>query len=123
MYDLSDRRTALAISLATLQLKLYALADTLERRYSPDQPRVSAGNPDGGQWIGGAGGEALQRDRRAPLRVALAARLVGQRIGFGDDRVIRHCYYQDMLGRPMTVEQDAIELCPPTRPAPPTKGQ
>jgi hypothetical protein len=28
----------------------------LERKYSPDQPRVPAGNPDGGQWTSGGGG-------------------------------------------------------------------
>ncbi|WP_245418964.1 hypothetical protein [Phyllobacterium endophyticum] len=26
------------------------------RKYNPDQPRVSAGNPDGGQWTDGGGG-------------------------------------------------------------------
>jgi len=32
---------------------------TLLAKYSPDQPRVPAGNPDGGQWTsGGEGGEA-----------------------------------------------------------------
>jgi len=28
----------------------------LERKYSPNQPRVPAGNPDGGQWTSGGGG-------------------------------------------------------------------
>jgi HK97 family phage prohead protease len=28
------------------------------RKYNPDQPRVSAGNPDGGQWTDGGGGSA-----------------------------------------------------------------
>jgi hypothetical protein len=28
------------------------------RKYSPDQPRVPAGNPDGGQWTDGGGGGA-----------------------------------------------------------------
>jgi hypothetical protein len=27
-------------------------------KYDPDQPRVPAGNSDGGQWTGGHGGEA-----------------------------------------------------------------
>jgi hypothetical protein len=27
-----------------------------ERKYSPDQPRVPAGNPDGGEWTSGGGG-------------------------------------------------------------------
>ena len=26
-----------------------------DRKYSPDQPRVPAGNPDGGQWTSGSG--------------------------------------------------------------------
>ena len=28
----------------------------LEHKYSPNQPRVPAGNPDGGQWTDGGGG-------------------------------------------------------------------
>ena len=28
------------------------------RKYSPDQPRVPAGNPDGGQWTSGNGGQS-----------------------------------------------------------------
>lgn len=28
----------------------------LQRKFSPDQPRVPAGNPDGGQWTDGGGG-------------------------------------------------------------------
>lgn len=30
----------------------------LSRKYNPDQPRVPAGNPDGGQWTDGAVGTA-----------------------------------------------------------------
>ena len=30
----------------------------LIRKYAEDQPRVPAGNPDGGQWTGGGGGAA-----------------------------------------------------------------
>jgi hypothetical protein len=30
-----------------------------ERKYSPDQPRVPAGNPDGGQWTSGSSGSSL----------------------------------------------------------------
>ena len=30
----------------------------LARKYSPDQPRVPAGNPDGGQWTDGGGASA-----------------------------------------------------------------
>lgn len=39
-----------AVQGAKLELKLGAFARALERRYSPDQPRVPAGTPEGGQW-------------------------------------------------------------------------
>ena len=35
--------------------------DALSRKYSPNQPRVSAGNPDGGQWTSGGSGITGQR--------------------------------------------------------------
>jgi len=44
----SARGLSRAIALATLELKLYNFVQALERRYAPDQPRVPAGNPDGG---------------------------------------------------------------------------
>jgi hypothetical protein len=35
-----------------------------QRKYSPDQPRVPAGNPDGGQWTDGGGTGAGRNDSR-----------------------------------------------------------
>jgi hypothetical protein len=32
-----------------------------QEKYSPDQPRVPAGNPDGGQWTDGSGEGGAQR--------------------------------------------------------------
>ena len=57
----------LALAKAELQAAL--------KKYSPDQPRVSAGNRDGGQWTSGskAGGEAPG----APLRYASLENPVG----------------------------------------------
>ena len=50
----TERSIALALQWWTLELKLDAFIFALERRYAPDQPRVPAGNPDGGQWtLGG----------------------------------------------------------------------
>jgi hypothetical protein len=38
--------------------------DEFRRKYSPDQPRVPAGNPDGGQWTdAGGGGDGASRSR------------------------------------------------------------
>jgi hypothetical protein len=40
---------------ANLMLAIYRLADVC-RKFDPDQPRVPAGQPGGGQWTSGAGG-------------------------------------------------------------------
>lgn len=51
-------------------------------KYSPDQPRVSAGNPDGGQWTSGSadsGGESGAAQRRG-VQVADASTTRGQEI-------------------------------------------
>ncbi|QND50696.1 hypothetical protein HB779_10005 [Phyllobacterium sp. 628] len=42
-------------ALLLAELKLGAEVDLL-RKFDPDQPRVPAGNPDGGQWTGGGAG-------------------------------------------------------------------
>jgi hypothetical protein len=64
------RRRRLAMDLAALEWRLTAFNaalafDEFRRKYSPDQPRVPAGNPDGGQWTdaGGGGGGAAYRVR------------------------------------------------------------
>ena len=84
----------------------------LKRHHSEDQPRVPAGNWDGGRWtsVGGSG------DR---VRTALAGNLISQRVGVGDSGLIRQCIYVDMLGRQFGFEQDASRLCPRTYVAPP----
>jgi hypothetical protein len=51
------------IMLADLKFELALRA--LGRKYSPDQPRVPAGNPDGGQWTDGGGEQS--RDERVVL--------------------------------------------------------
>lgn len=68
--ELIDLRNAEAdlvlIELARNELSLSAL----ERWYDPDQPRVPAGQPGGGQWAGGtgAGGNSGPASLRAPSR-------------------------------------------------------
>ena len=91
---------------ATVEWKLRAFARALERRYSPNQPRVPAGTPEGGQWTD-AGGSQSER-----TRTALAGVLIDQRVGVGDGELIRMCTYQDMFGRLRSREIDAGKLCP-----------
>jgi len=57
------------IMLADLKFELALRA--LGRKYSPDQPRVRAGNPDGGQWTDG-GGQGGERDDPIVLSDAVA---------------------------------------------------
>ncbi len=47
--------------LVALKAQTWLLRHELARKYNPDQPRVPAGNADGGQWTsgGGSGGSAL----------------------------------------------------------------
>lgn len=65
--DKATRSQALALKMHIAGLEIeraFARLDLELRRYHPDQPRVPAGNPDGGQWTdaqGGLGGA----DRRA----------------------------------------------------------
>jgi hypothetical protein len=102
----------------TLELKLDALVWALERRYRPDQPRAPKGTPEGGQWIRDGG-----RRRRNRIRTALSAVLKSdRRIGIGDGILVRHCLYEDMLGRQFTKEIVATKPCPPTIPTPPYWG-
>ena len=107
----------LAVRLATVELKCGELIRSLERRYSPGQPRVPAGRRDGGQWTSTGG-----RQRSEQTRVALAAKLIWSATGGGDDKMIRHCLYQDAVGRQYTVEYDATLLCPKTLTVPPYYG-
>ena len=91
---------------ATVEWKLGAFARELEQRYSPNQPRVPAGTPEGGQWTS-TGGSQSER-----TRTALTGVLIDQRVGVGDGRLIRMCTYQDMFGRLRSREIDAGKLCP-----------
>jgi hypothetical protein len=54
---------------------------TVDRKYSPDQPRVSAGNPDGGQWTSGGGSIAASRVRDDRLRISPNNELIRDRTG------------------------------------------
>src|SRR3712207_6683082 len=46
-----------------LDLALLKLRRALWRKYRPDQPRVPAGNPDGGQWTSEGGGVGINDPR------------------------------------------------------------
>jgi hypothetical protein len=109
---------ALAIKLATVDLKLDAFLAALERRYRADQPRVPAGRPEGGRWTP-VGGRAPQQDR---VRTAFGAVYMFQRqVAHPVLGLARNCFYRDMLDRWFAVPMGIDKACPPTYPADPTE--
>jgi len=57
----------------------YELPDSAERKYSPDQPRVPAGDPNGGQWTDVtriSTGRVASRNTES-VRIRLAANITG----------------------------------------------
>ena len=63
---LDHRATPLAIFQA---LRLDAgYIDALRKRYNPEQPRVPAGHPDGGQWTSGGWGDGEEASDHAPAQ-------------------------------------------------------
>ena len=60
--QLNYRQAAMAVEIRTLTLWLEWKAG-----FRPEQPRVPAGNPDGGQWVGdGSENQPILVNRRAP---------------------------------------------------------
>lgn len=63
---------------AWLNAEIAALRTQLAlRAYDPNQPRVPAGNPDGGQWTGGVPTNANSRQAGQNRRVQLAGDITG----------------------------------------------
>jgi hypothetical protein len=58
---LPDEAAARRLKDADVDLRKLLAREARARKYSPDQPRVAAGNPDGGQWTDGSagGGDAV----------------------------------------------------------------
>ena len=125
-----NRNCTLALDLAVLELTLYAFAKVLdarrapERRYSPDQPRVSAGSPDGGQWTGASGSHAGARRSasRKPIQTALAGRLEKVELLHMERTYFWMCNYRDILGRRYGFSLHLSKVCPETWVAPPADG-
>ena len=92
-----------------VETKLCALRDTV-KKYDPNQPRVPAGNPDGGQWTDGGGGST--RPPRLP-------RGPGTLLDLGDGRQSERIrlaankprgHLTDVTPRPRNLPRDIQEL-------------
>lgn len=106
----------LRVKAASAGMRLETALGALERRYRPDQPRVPPGTPEGGQWTDASGSSEGRQD------TALAAPLIGQRVGVVETELKRMCTYMDMFGRQYSREVRAGEPCPRTLVVPPYWG-
>lgn len=118
MSAVSARTLRIAIRLATVELKLDVLIQSLERHYRSDQPRAPRGTPTGGQWIDDA------------VRVAAAARCSGFSSGcqnggsFGSSGMIKigqkmYCWdcaikFLGIQGLPYEEQMETIQNFDPT---------
>jgi hypothetical protein len=68
----AERAELLALKALVADVRFTLALWRLARKYRPDQPRVPAGNPDGGQWtgeggsVGGEGISSLPRMKDRP---------------------------------------------------------
>ena len=81
------------IEAASAELRFRTALRALKRHYRSDQPRVPAGTSEGGQWTAAGGSSDDGQD------TALAAPLIGQRVGIVETELKRMCTYMDMFGR------------------------
>jgi hypothetical protein len=105
------------IHATNLEAKLRHLASVVEAKFDPNQPRVPAGNPAGGQWADGSGGDAdsgAQRvgeanSERERLREFGSARRIS--IGLEDEcwaQHMRDIFQCRMVGLRACYEQAAL---------------
>jgi hypothetical protein len=99
------------IMLADLKFELALRA--LGRKYSEDQPRVPAGNPDGGQWTSGGGGQSTGDGGEGAGRDDGAAPLDGESLH--QDRSPRLAPGPGQEPRRDLLDLDAIANHPPIR--------
>jgi Bacterial CdiA-CT RNAse A domain len=99
-FDLMDMRRALAAF--DVQVKAIRLAHVL-RKYSPDQPRVPAGLPEGGQWTsgggGGGGGDSGEGDGDAQIELVQGDRLQGYPVDLREDERLGGHTISDHVGK------------------------
>jgi hypothetical protein len=90
--NLAIKRALDELEYAIIDLQLDFAARNLERallelRYIPDQPRIPAGNPDGGQWTsyGGSAGSGRATAGRRAEGAFMAARSAWHRPWVGSN--------------------------------------
>jgi len=100
---ISLRRMSSLVHASNVEAKLGELARAVETKYDPDQPRVPAGNPDGGQWTdAGAGGSG-----------GSSGSVSSSTVGSGDVRkIIAFAARKRVAGSPLNYQR-CLDLCYP----------
>lgn len=111
-----DRRALLRLQAdhAALRLEVELIKFGLGIKYNPDQPRVSAGSPGGGQWVGAGGGFASggrsRTSQENPRRMRTAQVMMGALVTqLGSGRDIR-CVYRFGFGD-VVVQGSVLGTC------------
>jgi len=85
MFQFADSQNVLlkaryAFAVAQLELRRLFISRA-RKQYNPNQPRVPAGNTDGGQWTSGGGGSGPRSDyaQLKPRRLPVGHRIIGGR--------------------------------------------
>ena len=88
---------ALRFDVALLRARM-----ALKKKYSPDQPRVPSGSPDGGQWTGGGGGSGDGGDS-SPLGAVTSAvvTILGTAESFFQSILVAGGFTKDQLNMPV----------------------
>jgi hypothetical protein len=69
----------------------------ISRKYNPDQPRVPAGNPDGGQWAGAGSGSSTERADQPPTDQGFPQQVAGRRISKAQETFCNAQYQRDLI--------------------------
>jgi hypothetical protein len=82
----------------------------ISRKYNPDQPRVPAGNPDGGQWAGAGAGSSNERADQPPTDQGFPQQVAGRRVSkareaFCEAQFDRDTFHCTMVGLPACHQQ------------------
>jgi hypothetical protein len=111
-------RMGLVIHASNVEAKLKQLTRAAETKFDPNQPRVPAGNPDGGQWAETGAGSLTNEES---LRLSGTRRISSALADLCWNQYERDVFQCRMVGLRACYEQAALRYsnCLVGRPIPP----
>ncbi|MGK2921792.1 MAG: hypothetical protein ACSLE4_03230 [Methyloceanibacter sp.] len=99
----SLRRLSWLLNASSVEAAFRQLVCAVEAKFDPNQPRVPAGNPDGGQWTDAGGGRASGSAESYQSAIGGSADVAG---------IIAFARRQRLAGNPLNF-QKCLYLCYP----------